>query len=70
MCKALTSYLERTGRTQKWLAEQIPCREATVSGWVAGTTPRPKQMARIAAVTAGEVPVTAWFEAVQPEKAA
>lgn len=64
--QTLVAYLETTGRTQRWLAEQIGVREATVSAWCRnGIIPRPPQMKRIADVTEGEVPVTSWFEGAE-----
>lgn len=33
--------------TEEWIAEQIPCRIATVSAWTRGTLPHPKYQARL-----------------------
>lgn len=58
----LNTYLIATGKTQKQFAEAMGVREATVSAWKNGGTPRPAQMKRIAEVTKGAIPITAWFE--------
>ena len=64
---ALQSYLLATKKKQRDFAVEAGVREATVSGWVNGITPRPAHMAKIAEVTAGAVPVTSWFEHTEKE---
>lgn len=67
MTNALARYLATCGITQRQFASDMGVREATVSAWVNGGTPRPEQMQRIAAETRNAVPVTSWFSAAQAE---
>lgn len=60
--EALARYLKENKKTQRWLAAAVGVRNATVSSWMRdGTVPRPAHIQRIAEVTDGAVPVTAWF---------
>ena len=61
MSNKLAIYLEQTGKTQRQLAKDIAVREATVSAWVNGGTPRPEHMKKIESATGGLVPITSWF---------
>lgn len=70
MTHPILTYIKSKGLTQKRFAECIGVREATVSSWVNGKTPKPEQMRRVAEATDGAVPVTAWFESSSPGDAA
>lgn len=60
--QALLDYLSETNTTQRQFAALVGVREATVTAWLQGIKPRPERMERIAKITNGKVPVTAWFE--------
>ena len=66
MTAKLVTYLEKTGKTQRQFAQECAVREATVSAWVNGGTPRPNQMVKIEIVTGGLVPVASWFDSITP----
>lgn len=58
----LFRWIEETGRTQRWLAEQIGVREQAVVAWKNGRLPRAATIQRIAEVTDWAVPPEAWFD--------
>lgn len=61
MAHPLSIYLNASGKTQRQFAAEVGVREATVSAWKGGVTPRPVQMQRVAEITCGALPVTTWF---------
>jgi len=69
MTHPLENYLEQTRTTGRQFAAKVGVREATVSAWKSGVIPKPAQMQRIAEVTAGALPVTAWFQSDQGDAA-
>lgn len=66
----LDQFLKQSNITQRQFAADLGVREATVSAWVNGGTPRPSQMKRIAKATRGAVPVTVWFRDQTQDNAA
>lgn len=63
MTHPLKAWLSANGRSQKWLAEQIDVREATVSDWITRKTfPRPDQVKSVQEATDGGVTVIAWYQ--------
>ena len=58
---ALNAYLRSTGTTQRALAAALGVQPATVNHWCRGKrTPRVGLALKLAEVTGGAVPLTAW----------
>lgn len=57
----LAEYLKSTGTTQEAFAREMGVGQATVSRWCSGGFPRPRQLATIEKVTAGQVRAADFF---------